>query len=664
MQDQRLYNSVIIANYLSLLKQKYPGINADNVLGEAGIEKWELDPGHWFSQATMNKFQQVIVEKTGDPNIAREAGRFSSKKRAGNLMRQAGLTLLSPSKLYDIVGSIASKYTKACNINSKTISANKHEISVTYKNGVKPEKYQCLSFLGYLEAMYMVFHSKPPNIDHVECVFENGNACKYIISWHYTLSQILKSVRNVLFLACFIMLGLVIMFDWPVVYLFLSSNLILLSIVISVYYEKKELFKTVNNQDFKPHDVLDSHNRYYLSTNLISEVGSSLSRNTSVNEVMQCVANMFVGLGYQSGLILRFDYSKTNLLFKEAIYYKNSSIELIKDLKNKTASFSVLDPVFSKPIIDDINLVKNTFPEEITSVLDRYGSNPNIYIPIIFERSLLGFIFLNRNDSQLQASDLNLLNAIASQAALSITNVSFFDSLLESETLKRDFVTVASHEMLTPIQIINLAYQDIFDTLSESGQMDKNLLNSINTLEQALEKLNHISTTVLNFSELEGGLKLLPVETDDLLDIVKKGTEHIKSSFGHTIGFNIDKSINKISCHKNTFSKLIVNLIENSAKYTPENGHIEVSFRLYTNLLSIAVADNGLGVDEDFHDKIFMKFFQVDSTKSGCGLGLSFCQDVAKKHGGYISLDSPLYPDAKIRKGSRFIVHLPISMAL
>jgi len=540
MQDQRLYNSVIIDNYLNLLKLKYPDINAGNILREAGIEKWELYPGHWFSQDTMNIFQKVIVEKTGNPNIAREAGQLAAQDRAGNLMRQAGLTLLSPSKLYDIVGSIASKYTKATNIISKKISANKHEITVTYKDGVKPEKYQCLSFLGYLEAMYMIFHSNPPNLEHVECIFENGSVCKYIISWQCTLSQLLKSVRNVLFLVCFIMLVLLTVFDWPVVYFLLSSNLILVSIVISVYYENLELFKTVNKQDYKPHDVLDSHIRFYHSTNLISEVGSALSRNTSVNEVLHSVADMFVGLGYRSGLILRFDYSKTNLIFQEAIYYKNSSIELIKDFRNKTASFSVLDPVFSKPIIDDINLIKNTFPEEITSVLNRYGVNPNIYIPIVYERSLLGFIFLYRNDSQLQASDLNLLNAIASQAALSITNVSFYDSLLKSETLKRDFVTVASHEMLTPIQIINLAYQDIFDTLSESGQIDENMLNSINTLEQALQKLNHISTTVLNFSELEGGLKLLPVETDDLLDIVKKGTEHIKSSFGHTIGFKID----------------------------------------------------------------------------------------------------------------------------
>jgi signal transduction histidine kinase len=493
MSEEKIYNSIIIENYIQLAKYKYPDLNTDKILLEAGIEPWDLEPGNWFSQKQVDRFQKIIVAKTGNPNIAREAGRYSVADRSGNLIRQAALSLLSPSNLIDIIGKITSKVTKASKTSSNKIAKNKYEIIVEYSPGAKPKKYQCLSTQGYLEAIYFVFYSRFPRIEHVECFFENGERCRYIMSWDPTVLQMLKTARNLLFLITSILFSFSLAFNFSFYAPIATSILSLLAFLVSVYCEKSDLLSTLKKQNFGPHTILDDHNRFYHSANLIT------------------------------------------------------------------------------------------------------------------------------------------------------------------------FVTAASHEMLAPIQIINLAYQDIGMTLSKYRLVNQELSESLSILDEAVKKLNSVSVNVLNFSKLESELELLPVKFDILIEEIKKKTHFIPSTFNHSIDFSIDDKIDTIECHKNAFVQMVSNLIENSAKYSPQGGRIDVACDLGPTGLTIAVTDNGIGIPKECHEKIFMKFYQINDAEGGCGLGLAFCQETVKQHGGHISVESPVFPKQKRRKGARFIVHIPIN---
>lgn len=662
MSEEKLYNSIIIENYIQLAKYKYPNLNTDDILQEAGIEPWDLEPGNWFSQEQVDKFQKIMIDKTGNPNIAREAGQYSVADRSGNLIRQAALSLLSPSNLIDIIGKITSKVTRASKTSSKKISKNKYEIIVEYVPGVTPKKYQCLSTQGYLEAIYFVFSSRFPQIEHVECFFENGDKCRYIMSWDPTAAQILKTARDLLFLITavlfFLSLAFNLSFYAPIATLILS----LLAFLVSVYCEKSNLLSMLKRQNFGPHTVLDSHNRFYHSANLIAEVSSALSRNTTVKEVMLSVGNILMGLGYPSGLIILLDYDRNQPTYRQAYCFDSHGNRFLNGLNDTTVSTPVFHDRLRKPIMEDIEKTNQLLPKEVLNAISDTGNHFGLYLPILFEKSLIGFIFLQKDNLKtMQAIDLHLLNTIASQTALSVTNIAFYNSLLKSESLKRDFVTAASHEMLTPIQIINLAYQDIGMTLSKYRLVTPELSESLSILDEAVKKLNSVSVNVLNFDKLEGRLELLPVKFDVLLEEIKKKTHYIPSTFNHTINFSIDKKIDTIECHKNTFVQMISNLIENSAKYSPHGGRIDVACYLGTAELTIAVTDNGIGIAKEDHERIFMKFYQVNDLEGGCGLGLAFCQDTVKQHGGYISVESPVFPEERHRKGTRFIVHIPIT---
>lgn len=666
MTEKPFYNSALVDNYIQLLKAEYSHINIDDLLSGATIEPWELDPGNWFTQSQVNRFYQLLLEKTGNKNIAREAGRFSVANRAGNIMRQSALSLLSPSNLYDILGQISKKYTKAIRVHSKKLSSSSHEIVTEWLDDVRPEKYQCDNMIGYLEAVHLVFRSSLPDIEHPECFFENGGKCKYIISWKKTVSERIVRIRNIASAIC--IPALFILFFMGFDYLLEGSITFLLVFLLmtlaSMGYEKKELLSIVRKQDFKPHDVLDSHNRYHRSTNLLKDISVALSKNKNVSDFMTSVGNIYHALGYRSGLIILVDYRKNEPAYADVYHYRDNFNEYLSDLKNKRALFVNSDEGLKNPSVKTHKQLIDIFPEGISKLLFDIGFNSVVYLPMVFEKTLLGFIFIKNEKNGINASDLYLLHSIASQSALSITNIIFNESLMASEQLKKDFVTVASHEMLTPVQIITFAIHDIKTRIQKLGLYKSDLADSMNILDQSVRKLGSISKNILDFKKLEADLSLNPININQIINTLEQESQYVITSFGHRIHFDVDNQIEQILCNENTFIQLLSNLIENAAKYTPDYGKIKVSFELNPAELMISIEDNGIGIHEEFHELVFMKFYQVNKDQTGSGMGLSYCQEVAKKHEGYITLESPLFPEEEFRRGTRFVIHLPKDKAI
>jgi len=86
--DPLLYNSRLIKGYVEYAKEHYPDVDIDSLLSYAGIAGYELeDQGHWFSQRQVDRFHEVLAQKTGDPNISREVGRFAASSKASGAVR-------------------------------------------------------------------------------------------------------------------------------------------------------------------------------------------------------------------------------------------------------------------------------------------------------------------------------------------------------------------------------------------------------------------------------------------------------------------------------------------------------------------------------------------------------------------------------------------------
>ncbi len=104
-----LYNSRITKTYLEYIKSSYPDLDIDSVLEYADMTRYEVeDPAHWFSQDQADRFQEILVEKTGNPNIAREAGRYTTSHKGMGPVKQYTLGFINPTSVYPVNGKTLS----------------------------------------------------------------------------------------------------------------------------------------------------------------------------------------------------------------------------------------------------------------------------------------------------------------------------------------------------------------------------------------------------------------------------------------------------------------------------------------------------------------------------------------------------------------------------
>ena len=230
----------------------------------------------------------------------------------------------------------------------------------------------------------------------------------------------------------------------------------------------------------------------------------------------------------------------------------------------------------------------------------------------------------------------------------------------EAEKMRQDLVNMLVHDLRGPVgNLINViemlpmlvdaanespAFQNILEMARRSGQEVKDLIDSM------------LDVGLLERGEIP--LQRTPIILDDLVNAVydqveprasAKETELIIEPLPEAPVLFIDSSM---------IRRVLINLIDNGVKYTPNQGTVTLTTKLIDNILYFAVSDNGPGISKADQIHIFDKFARVDHAAkvSGVGLGLAFCKLAIEAHGGTISVESEGVPD----KGSTFRISIPI----
>ncbi len=134
--QEPLYNSRIIITYVEYLKKYHPNIDIDSVLQFAGMTRHEVeDPGHWFSQHQTDRFHEIIAAQTGNPHIARDAGRFTVSCERMGPAKQYAMGLINLASVYLMVGKLARTMSRGAEMKAKKLGANKVEIISTPRSG-------------------------------------------------------------------------------------------------------------------------------------------------------------------------------------------------------------------------------------------------------------------------------------------------------------------------------------------------------------------------------------------------------------------------------------------------------------------------------------------------------------------------------------------------
>jgi signal transduction histidine kinase len=240
----------------------------------------------------------------------------------------------------------------------------------------------------------------------------------------------------------------------------------------------------------------------------------------------------------------------------------------------------------------------------------------------------------------------------------------------EVDRMKSEFVTVASHELRTPIHAMLLGVSAILD--GYCGDVSEEVNEDLQVVNEGITRLTRLIENLLNLSRIESGkaeMESKPVSMVQVLDSATEEVSDLAKQHGHTIVKEVNDA-GEVVGDRDRLSQAVVNLVGNAIKYTPDGGKIIVTLDGTENEVRLSVADNGYGIPEEAHEKVFEKFFQADSLLSkevgGTGLGLAITRGLVQAHGGRINLMSPLPRgyrdlelDGKDRKGTVFTMTLP-----
>jgi len=248
MDAPHLYNSRVIITFFEYLKQNRPDVDIEGILNDSGISSYELeDEGHWLTQQQVDGFHDALMERTHDPSIFREAGRYMASSQSVKAIRQFILGFLSPIQAYAMLGKIASYINRGATFQINKIRRNAVEIITTPNESVRERPYQCENRMGSLEAVAQIFTGKLPSLEHPACLHRGDRHCRYIISWQEP--KFLKWLRIKNYVTITLLLTIAVSaFLFPSVKLVTLISLMTVAITIStsfipIIWKKKTFMK-------------------------------------------------------------------------------------------------------------------------------------------------------------------------------------------------------------------------------------------------------------------------------------------------------------------------------------------------------------------------------------------------------------------------------------
>ena len=441
-----VYNSRLIRVYLEFIQSKYPHIDRNDLLEHSGISKYEVnDKGCWFNQNQVDRFQEILVRKTGNSNIARNSGRYSMSTKAIGAAKQYILSFMSLADIYMLMGKLYNIMSRGALVKAIKLRSNKIQIESAPETNVKEKPYQCNYRMGVFESIAMLFTGKFATIEHPECFHQGGACCRYIVSWEKTPYAIWKTVRNYSFLFCILAIP-ALFFLLPILpWAAFSLPFICITLIFSfyaAYLERKELIKTIESQGDAAKDVMDEMSTRYDNALFIQEVSRVAATILNVDNLIDTVTSiMEKHLDFDRGIVMLANKEKTRLTYFAGYGYKEHDRQVLEqtefhlDNPNSSGIFVKSHKELKPFLVDSINNNGKRLSIRSRQLANKMGVKSIICVPIVYENESLGILAVDnvRSKRLLTQSEINLLSGVASQLALGITNAMSFQKLQESE---------------------------------------------------------------------------------------------------------------------------------------------------------------------------------------------------------------------------------------
>jgi two-component system sensor histidine kinase VicK len=212
------------------------------------------------------------------------------------------------------------------------------------------------------------------------------------------------------------------------------------------------------------------------------------------------------------------------------------------------------------------------------------------------------------------------------------------------ETMRKEFVANVSHELRTPLTTIRSYIETLLDGVLEERELARNFLNVVNSEAERMTRLvkDLLLLSRLDYQQTQWNKSQFNLE-NVVEEVISKLDIPIKQK-GHVVTVRRLSPLPLFEGDKDRIEQVILNIVSNAIKYTPDKGKIEVIMDYNDGKVRIVVNDNGIGIPESDISRIFERFYRVDKARSrelgGTGLGLSIAKQIVEAHSGEIAISS------------------------
>ncbi|HWA32816.1 MAG TPA: histidine kinase dimerization/phospho-acceptor domain-containing protein, partial [Cyclobacteriaceae bacterium] len=204
----------------------------------------------------------------------------------------------------------------------------------------------------------------------------------------------------------------------------------------------------------------------------------------------------------------------------------------------------------------------------------------------------------------------------------------------ELDLAKTNFIATVSHELKTPIASLMMGIKLLHDT--RVGTLNDEQTHIVNTLNEEAARLSKITHELLDLAQVETGnikLNLNDIRPEDVVHFALEAVKFHAERKHVTIDLNLPDNLPSIRADMDKTTWVLVNLLTNAIRYSPENGNVVLSCAVVNNIVRFTVKDFGPGIESRYMGRLFEKFFQVPGSPSGTGLGLAISKEFIEAQG-------------------------------
>ena len=305
-------------------------------------------------------------------------------------------------------------------------------------------------------------------------------------------------------------------------------------------------------------------------------------------------------------------------------------------------------------------------PDPHIEQLLRHGWKSMLAVPLLREDRILGALVVRRKrPGEFAVETAELLERFASQSALAIQNAHLFREIGEksrqvevASAHKSEFLASMSHELRTPLNAVIGFSEVLLDGMF--GELNDKQREYLNDIRDSGRHLLELLNEILDLSKIEAGRMELEPGPFSLVEALERGMAMVRDRAAQhslELALEVEPGVDVIVADQLRLKQVILNLITNAVKFTPDGGRVEVRAREVEGRLEVTVRDTGIGVAPGDREKIFESFQtggRDAKAEEGTGLGLTLSRKIVELHGGRIWVES------EVGRGSTFGFTLPL----